>query len=79
MSVGSGARLGPYEIVAPIGAPRALFPTGTAPPTAASANRRQYAVAKDGKRFLVIVPEQGASSSLITVFVNWLAAREKSP
>jgi hypothetical protein len=40
-----------------------LFPTG--------------AVFKDGKQFLVIVPEYRASSSPITVVVNWLAALQK--
>jgi len=57
------------------GVPKTLFLTGAASPTAASAFRRQYAVAKDGKRFLVIVPEPHPTA--ITVFVNWLAARQK--
>ena len=50
-----------------------LFPTGVA----FTGNRRQYDVAKDGKRFLVIVPERRTSPSPITVLVNWLAALQK--
>jgi Tol biopolymer transport system component len=57
------------------GAPKARFLTGAAAFIGAGTNRRQYAVAKDGKRFLVIVPEPHPAA--ITVFVNWLAAREK--
>jgi serine/threonine protein kinase len=55
------------------GVPQTLFPTGVA----FTGNRRQYAVAKDGKRFLVIVPEQRTSPAPITVVVNWLAALQK--
>jgi Tol biopolymer transport system component len=39
--------------------------------------RRSYAVTKDGKPFLAIIPEQRVNSALITVFVNWLAAGGK--
>jgi len=59
------------------GVPQALFPAGVTFFDGTSGFRRQYAVAKDGKRFLVIVPEQRTSPSLITVVVNWLAARQK--
>ncbi len=55
------------------GVPRTLFPTGVA----FTGNRRQYAVAKDGKRFLVIVPEQRTSPAPITVVINWLAALQR--
>ena len=57
------------------GVPKALFLTGAAPPTSPNAMRRQYAVAKDGKRVLVIVPEPHPTE--ITLFVNWLSARQK--
>jgi len=53
--------------------PQKLFPTGIA----FTGNRRQYAVTKDGKRFLANVPEQRTSPSPITVVVNWLAALQK--
>jgi Tol biopolymer transport system component len=50
------------------GSPKALFPTGVV----FTGNRRLYAVAKGGKRFLLVVPEQRFSSSPINVVVNWL-------
>jgi hypothetical protein len=60
------------------GVPKALFSTGAVySGTGTGNNHRQYAVAKDGKRFLVKVPEERRSSALITVVVNWLAARQK--
>ncbi|MEI6667542.1 MAG: protein kinase [Acidobacteriota bacterium] len=60
------------------GVPKALFPTGAVySGTGTGNNHRQYAVAKDGNRFLVKVLEQRRSSSFITVVVNWLAAGQK--
>ena len=38
---------------------------------------RSYAVAKDAKRFLVNVPETGATPTLLTVVVNWLGTIQK--
>ena len=58
--------------------PKPLFPTGVIF-GGTNSYRRQYAVTKDGREFIVVVPDRRASSSLITVFVNWLAARQKSP
>jgi len=55
------------------GVPRKLFSTGVAP----FDSRGQYAVAKDGKRFLVVMPEQHVNPYPITVVVNWLAALQK--
>jgi eukaryotic-like serine/threonine-protein kinase len=52
-----------------------LFETGAAAP-----GRRQYAVTKDGQRFLVLVPrssERNASPEPLTVVVNWLAGVQK--
>ena len=55
--------------------PKPMFRTEAALTGVASADsRRQYAVAKDGKRFLFKVAEQRRSSVLINVFVNWTAA-----
>ena len=38
---------------------------------------RQYAVAKDGKRFLITRRTQPADPPLLTVVVNWLATVQK--
>jgi Tol biopolymer transport system component len=50
-----------------------LFPTGVV----FTGNRHQFAVSKDGTRFLVIVPEQRTSPAPITVVLNWPAAVQK--
>jgi len=43
-----------------------------------SSNLRQYAVTKDGKRFLIRVPRSSdASAQPLTVVVNWLAAVQR--
>jgi Tol biopolymer transport system component len=55
------------------GVPRKLSSTGVAP----FGTRRQYAVARDGKRFLAIVPELHVDPYPITVVVNWSAAPQK--
>jgi Tol biopolymer transport system component len=47
-----------------------LFASGVA----STVNRRQYAVTRDGKRFLVIVAQQRSSPTPLTVVVNWPAA-----
>ena len=55
----------------------ALFSSGT---FVNVLNNRQYAVTKDGKRFLVLVPrssDRNASPLPLTVVVNWLAAVQK--
>jgi len=54
------------------GIPQPLFETNVA--LAANTNRRQYAAAKDGKRFLVNVPDRSAPPPPITVVLNWPAA-----
>jgi Tol biopolymer transport system component len=56
------------------GAPQALFRTGA---TAANFFRQQYAVTKDGQRFLVNAPSQQSSGAQLTVVVNWPAATQK--
>ena len=48
------------------GSPRKLFSHG---PT--GINSRPYAVAKDGKKFLVAVPQSATTASPLTVMVNW--------
>ena len=55
------------------GIPRALFGTGVT----VTALGRQYAVSKDGKRFLINVPQVRPSLAPLTVVVNWLAALQK--
>jgi hypothetical protein len=47
--------------------PRALFPT----PLLKTNNQHTYAVTKDGKRFLLPVPDQRQASTPITVVLNW--------
>ena len=38
---------------------------------------RQYAVTKDGRRFLVNVVQEQSTATPLTVVVNWLAAAQK--
>jgi len=52
------------------GIPQALFSSGAVNFTG---NRRQYAVAKDGQRFLINLPQQRATATPLTVVVNWQA------
>jgi hypothetical protein len=53
------------------GIPQALFASGAA----MIGNRHQYAVTRDGQRFLVNVPQQGSTPTPLTVVVNWQGAR----
>jgi serine/threonine protein kinase/Tol biopolymer transport system component len=69
MTVPIGAN-GPVDA----GEPQALFRTGA---VAANFFRRQYAVTKDGQRFLVNAPSQQSMGAHLTVFVNWTAAIQK--
>ena len=52
------------------GNPQALFATSI---TNATLQRHQYAVAKDGKRFLVNVTQQSPTQTALTVILNWPA------
>ena len=54
------------------GVPQALFPIG-----APRFNSQQYAVTKDGKRFLVNVRPQQSSAAPLTVVVDWIATIQK--
>ena len=54
--------------------PQSLFPSRAA---AITSGRRQYAVTRDGKRFLIAALPQAPSETPITVLVNWLAAVQK--
>jgi hypothetical protein len=40
-------------------------------------NRHQWAVANDGQRFLINVPQQRSNPTPLTVVVNWQAAVQK--
>ena len=53
--------------------PQALFVA----PTLIRSNYRQYAVSKDGKRFLMNVRSERGTATPLTVVVNWLAAMQK--
>jgi hypothetical protein len=71
MSLTAGARLGPYEIVAPLdqspelGVPQVLFQTG-------GLGREQYVVSRDGTRFLVPVRSEGRQGDVpLSVVLNW--------
>jgi Tol biopolymer transport system component len=57
------------------GIPTALFPVSTFPN--ALAPGWQYAVTKDGKRFLVNLVQRPSRTIPLTVVVNWLAAVQK--
>jgi hypothetical protein len=39
--------------------------------------RRQYAVARDGKRFLTFTAQSPSTATPLTVVVNWLASVQK--
>ena len=56
------------------GVPRALFRTGTDSPQNSG---RQYAVTKDGKRFLVIAGTAESRIAPMTVITNWPATNRK--
>ena len=53
------------------GDPSELFDVSFSP---AGVNPYPYAVSADGQRFLVITPEESASSAAISVVLNWASA-----
>ena len=55
-----------------IGPARPLFSTGIL-----ISNRRQYAVAADGQRFLLNVAEHRANPTLLNVMLNWRPTANK--
>ena len=55
------------------GIPRALFSANAT----INASGRRYAVTHDGKRFLLNVPQQSATTTPLTVIVNWPATIQK--
>jgi serine/threonine protein kinase len=57
-----------------IGAPQPLFATDATGVTLGILGGNQYAVTRDGQRFLVNEPVQKESTTPITVVVNWRAA-----
>jgi len=56
------------------GIPQTLFVSGAVNFTG---NRRQYAVAKDGQRFLINLPQQRAMPTPLTVVTNWQAPAQR--
>jgi hypothetical protein len=58
-----------------VGVPKALFPA--IHPSALTLGTLQYAVTRDGKRFLVNVRPQQSSVTPINVVINWMAALQK--
>jgi len=55
------------------GVPQALFPTAARSFTGS----QEYAVTKDGKRFLVNARPQQSSAAPLTVVVDWIATIQK--
>jgi Tol biopolymer transport system component len=55
------------------GTPRALFVV----PALGPSSFRQYAVSKDGKRFLMNLRDERATATTLTVVVNWLTTIQK--
>jgi hypothetical protein len=55
------------------GPAHALFATQVSP----SNTQFRYDVARDGKRFLMMVPPSGVASEPATVLVNWQSALKK--
>jgi hypothetical protein len=68
----SRAFMSQFYLALSIDSTASLFATNVA--LAANTNRRQYAATKDGKRFLVSVPDRSTPPSPITVVLNWPAA-----
>jgi hypothetical protein len=62
MPLSAGTRLGPYEILAPIGA---------------TTNNHYWDVAADGKRFLINTVVGDSTAAPITVVLNWEAGLKK--
>ena len=55
-----------------VGVVKSLFTPHVAP------GRDQYDVTRDGQQFLItLTPEQAATTSIITVVLNWTAALKK--
>jgi Tol biopolymer transport system component len=59
------------------GVPTPLFTVAAGENNAAGIIGKQYAVTKDGQRFLVNVNQQQSNAIPLTVVVNWLAAVQK--
>jgi serine/threonine protein kinase/Tol biopolymer transport system component len=59
------------------GTPWALFDTGITGTGEVSITRDQYAVTRDGQKFLVLKPLSAAAQSPLTVIVNWERALDK--
>jgi hypothetical protein len=53
--------------------PRTLFRTSLL----RTADQHTYAVTRDGKQFLILVPDQSQGPMPITVALNWLALVKK--
>ncbi len=66
MTVAAGTKLGPYEVLAPLGA------GGMGPAGLSSFDPRPYDVAPDG-RFLVVRAVGQGPSSPVVVDVHWTA------
>ena len=58
-----------------VGAPQTLFPAIL--PSTMTLDAPQYAVTKDGKRFLVIARPDQPSVAPLTVVINWTGAIQK--
>jgi len=67
MALSAGTRLGPYEIVGPLGAGGMNV----------DAVRDQFAVTHDGQRFLFQVPVSQGERVPITVVLNWTATIQR--
>ena len=84
MSISPGARLGPYDIVGPLGSGgmgevcRARDSRlGREVAITVSSAVDQYGVTNDGRRFIVIKPVPNTARPQLSVVLNWTAALKK--
>ena len=76
MTLVAGTKLGPYEIIAPLGAGVALFQTHTRQPISAM-DLFWYDLTVDGQKSLINARVDEPSSAPLSIILNWASEIEK--